>query len=123
MLVEGVGATAKSSGTKVVLSFAFVCTLLKLARDQLNDANSELKSEPYPLVMDAPSSAQDHTHIENVFKYTSTVAEQIILFIMDKDWQYAKPALEGKVDKVYRLQKVNNSEINTTVKLLSEGDD
>ena len=122
LLVDGVGATSKSSGTKVVLSFAFVCTLLKLARNQLEDINSELKSEPYPLVMDAPSSAQDHTHIENVFKYTSTVAEQIILFIMDKDWQYAKSALDTKVDRIYRLQKVNGSEINTTIKLLSEGD-
>lgn len=120
LLVDGVGATAKSSGTKVVLSFAFVCTLLKLARCQLNDINSELKSEPYPLVMDAPSSVQDQTHIENVFKYTSTVAEQIILFIMDKDWQYAKKALGDKVDTIYKLKKVNGSEINTAIVPLSE---
>lgn len=63
LIVDGVGATSKSSGTQVVLSFAFVCTLLKLARDQLSDIDSELKSEPYPLVMDAPSSSQDDKHI------------------------------------------------------------
>lgn len=120
LIVDGVGATSKSSGTQVVLSFAFVCTLLKLARDQLSDIDSELKSEPYPLVMDAPSSSQDDKHIVNVFKYTSGVAEQIILFIMDKDWKYAQEALGEHVDKIYRLEKVGGSEIHTDIRIIEK---
>ena len=115
--VKDGGKTSLSTGTKVVLGFAYVCALLKLARAQLNDANSELKSEPYPLVMDAPSSNQDDKHIVKVFEYTSSVAEQIILFIMDKDWNYAKAALGSKVDRMYRLHRV--SETETDIRAIS----
>ena len=93
------------------MGFAYVCALLRLALDQLDDP--ELASEPHSLVMDAPTSTQDDRHIANVFRYTISVTDQIILFINNKDWQYVKPVLEDKIGEVYELNKV--SEIVTKV--------
>lgn len=111
LIVPGVGETSISEGTQAVLGFAYVCALLRLALDQLDDP--ELASEPHSLVMDAPTSTQDDRHIANVFRYTISVTDQIILFINNKDWQYVKPVLEDKIGEVYELNKV--SEIVTKV--------
>ena len=112
--VPGVGETSISEGTEAVLGFAYVCSFLKMALDLMDD--DELSSEPHALVMDAPTSTQDDKHIANVFKYTITVADQIILFINNKDWQYVKTVIEPKVDKVYNLNK--KSEICTRIEVI-----
>ncbi len=112
--VPGVGETSISEGTEAVLGFAYVCSFLKMALDLMDD--DELSSEPHALVMDAPTSTQDDKHIANVFKYTITVADQIILFINNKDWQYVKTVIEPKVDKVYNLNK--KSEICTNIEVI-----
>lgn len=105
LFVPGIGETSISEGTESVLGFAYVCSLLKLALEQMDDP--ELASEPHTLVMDAPTSTQDDKHIANVFRYTASITDQIILFINNKDWRYVKPVLESKIEKVYELKKVN----------------
>jgi DNA sulfur modification protein DndD len=100
------GVKAKSPGLDVVLSFSYVAALIGMAKEEMKKKNEgELKTEPYPLVMDAPTSASDEDHIPNIFGHISTVAEQLILFVMNKDWHHAKSALSGKIDKVYQLVK------------------
>lgn len=113
LLVEGVGETSLSTGTKVIVGFAFVATLLYMAREQLEE-DSDIKTEPYPLIMDAPSSDLDSKHISNTFEYISNVAEQIIILMTDKDWEHAKNVLKKRIDKVYRLEK--KSDIQTVIK-------
>lgn len=103
------GETSLSTGTKVMLGFAFVATLLSMAREELNRGDSDVETEPYPLVMDAPTSDLDATHIGNAFEYISDVAEQIILMMTDKDWEHAKNALGHRIDKVYRLSKTSET--------------
>ena len=100
-----VGETSMSGGTKVTLGFAFVATLLSMAREELNKEDPDIETEPYPLVMDAPTSDLDGTHIGNAFEYISDVAEQIIIMMTDKDWEHAKNALGHRMNKVYRLDK------------------
>ncbi|MCL1953649.1 MAG: hypothetical protein FWF58_02755, partial [Firmicutes bacterium] len=71
-------------------------------------------SKPYPLVMDAAFSSTDATHIKNITQVIPSIAEQVILIIMEKDWQYAKSVLAEKCGKSYIIDKL--SETSSTIK-------
>lgn len=67
-----------------------------------------------PLIMDAPFSNADEKHTTSISKVLPEVAEQIIMFVMQKDWNYAEPVMSQRVGKKYLLQK--NSETFTNIK-------
>lgn len=62
-------STEASTGLETVKNFAFITGLVALAKEKLanNEADTdlELESEAYPLVMDAPFSNADETHVKN----------------------------------------------------------
>jgi len=93
-----------SKGLSTVKNFAFITTLLKVARDRMDSENG-LGAEPYPLVMDAVFSNTDKTHIRNISHELPTMAEQAILALMEKDWEVAKPTLSEYVGKIYLIDK------------------
>lgn len=102
-----------SKGLETVKNFAFITTLLKVARDRMDD-ESGLTAEPYPLVMDAVFSNTDEQHIRNICHELPSMAEQSVLAIMEKDWNIAKRTLSPNVGKVYRINKI--SEYETQIK-------
>ena len=113
-------STDLSEGTKRVRNFAFIAGLVSLAKKKMEENETEnnnglnfIKVEPCPLVMDAPFSEADAKHIKNISKELPEVADQVIMFVMDKDWQYAREVLSSKVNKIYRLKKI--SELYTKV--------
>ena len=67
-------------------------------------------AEIYPLVMDAPFSNTDDEHIKNICKTLPNFCDQIIMFIMEKDYNYAKESIEPKVGKIYQIDKVSETE-------------
>lgn len=67
------------------------------------------ENEAYPLVMDAPFSNADETHIKNISAVLPEVANQIIMFVMEKDWQYAEPVMVERVGKYCKLKKCSES--------------
>ena len=102
--------TGESEGLNRVKNFAFIAGLVALAKEKIvtNTGGSEtfdLSSEPYPLVMDAPFSNADETHTSNISKILPEIAEQVIMFVMQKDWRYAEPVMAGHVGKRYALVK------------------
>lgn len=103
--------TGESEGLNRVKNFAFIAGLVSIAKDKvvtkLGDQEYDLSSEPYPLVMDAPFSNTDETHIANISKELPMASEQVIMFVMNKDWRYAKPVLEGRVGASYVLSKIS----------------
>ncbi|MCG0276146.1 MAG: AAA family ATPase [Thermosediminibacteraceae bacterium] len=110
----------ESRGLETVASFAFIGGIIALAKEKIasKSANKieneeelviELESEPYPLVMDAPFSNLDETHVRNVSKILPEIAEQVIMFIMAKDWNYAKDVLSNKVAALYELKKISET--------------
>lgn len=109
--------TGESEGMNRVKNFAFIAGLVSLAKEKIitdsTDKGFDLYSEPYPLVMDAPFSNADATHITNISKVLPEIAEQVIMFVMEKDWYYSKPVMSSKVGKQYYLQK--NSETYTQI--------
>ncbi len=115
--------TDESKGLEAVKNFSFICGLVDLARqkahkksDDTEDDNVPVNTEPYPLVMDAPFSNADEIHIKNISKIVPEIAEQVILMVMHKDWEYARPALEGKIGYSYFIEKVNNSDTNSVIR-------
>lgn len=115
--------TDESKGLEVVKNFSFICGLVDLARQKARKRNEVTdeedifyNTEPYPLVMDAPFSNADEIHIKNISKIIPEIAEQVILMVMQKDWDYAKSALEDKVGCSYYIEKINNSETNSVIR-------
>ncbi|MGL6294750.1 AAA family ATPase [Eubacterium aggregans] len=106
-------AAGESEGYNRVKNFAFIAGLVALAKEKIMTDNSEngfdLSSEPYPLVMDAPFPNADEIHTANISKVLPEVAEQVIMFVMQKDWQYAEPVMTDRVGKQYQLNKISET--------------
>ena len=102
-------AAGESEGSNRVKSFAFIAGLVALAKEKLianaGEEGFNLSSEPYPLIMDAPFSNADETHTANISKVLPEIAEQVIMFVMQKDWRYAEPVMNNRVGKQYHLKK------------------
>ena len=95
--------TEESDGLKAVKSFAFVSGLVDLAKEALKEA--DIGPQYYPLVMDAPFSNVDETHIRNISKILPASAEQVIIAVMQKDWEPAAEIMNSVVGKSYRIEK------------------
>lgn len=106
-------AAGESEGSNRVKNFAFISGLVALAKEKIMTDSSEngfdLSSEPYPLVMDAPFSNADETHTANISKVLPEIAEQVIMFVMHKDWRYAEPVMSQRVGKQYQLNKISET--------------
>ena len=112
---------AKSEGLETVTNFSFIMGLVELARKKaMKIEDEELANqpitEPYPIVMDAPFSNTDIKHIENITARLPEVAEQVIIFVMDKDWNYAKKELEKHLGSKYIIEKVDNQDNHSTLR-------
>ena len=114
----------ESRGLEAVKNFSFIAGLVDIARKKMNNNDSsdaeqnelDLKTEAYPLVMDAPFSNADEVHINNISRIIPGIAEQIVLVVMQKDWEYAKSALAGKIGKCYTIEKIEGSETYSTIR-------
>lgn len=100
--------SGESEGANRVKNFAFIAGLVALAKMQiLKDIN--VSSESYPLVMDAPFSNADEKHTAGISKVLPRIAEQIIMFVMKKDWYYAEPVMNQRVGQKYLLNKISET--------------
>ena len=106
-------AAGESEGSNRVKNFAFIAGLVALAKEKLAADGDEyglnLSSEPYPLIMDAPFSNADETHTANISRVLPEIAEQVIMFVMQKDWRYAEPVMSKHVGKQYNLNKLSET--------------
>ena len=109
MVAEQEIVTGESEGLNRVKNFAFIAGLVDLAKEKIStaagDSQIDLSSEPYPLILDAPFSNADATHTTNISKVLPEVAEQVIMFVMEKDWRYAEPVMSYRVGTKWLLKK------------------
>ena len=104
-----------SPGLETVKNFAFIAGLIQCAKEKIvggDGAETEANPNHYPLVLDAPFSQADENHIPAISKLLASNAEQIILVVMKKDWNYAKDILNDKVGKSYLLTKESETHTN-----------
>lgn len=104
----------KSTGLGTVVNYSFVTGLMNLAKQSIvNDediGDPDSTNETYPLVMDAPFSNTDDEHIKNICKALPSFCDQIVMFVMQKDFNYASDLISHKVGKLYRLNKISETE-------------
>lgn len=97
----------ESDGLRAVKNFAFVSGLVDLAKEALqgDEDDVDMGTQTFPLVMDAPFSNIDEIHISNICSILPSTAEQVIIAVMQKDWEQAEDKLEGKIGKKYFIEK------------------
>ena len=100
-----------SGGTESVKNFSFVAGLIKLVKRHILSEGGSLftyyKDDRYPLVMDAPFSGVDAEHTKNVCKILPEYCDQVIIVLLENAYRDAEETLEGKVGKIYRINKLN----------------
>lgn len=106
-----------STGLGTVVNYSFVAGLMNLAKKAIingdiddETADPELVNETYPLVMDAPFSNTDEIHIKNICNVLPDYCDQIIMFVMKKDFDYASPSISDKIGKMYELKQISETE-------------
>ena len=106
------GTIETSTAQSMSVIFAFISGVIKMAKENNEDADTEMKleSEAYPLVMDAPLSSFDKKRVTNVCDSIPNIAEQVIFFSFDKDAEIAKENMGSKLGKSYEFVKVNEFE-------------
>lgn len=99
--------TGESGGLNSVKNFAFIAGLSALAKRRAasKQKTSGIELEPYPLVMDAPFSKADDIHTANISRVLPEASDQVIMFVMRKDWQHAESVLAARVGREYELEK------------------
>lgn len=98
--------SGESEGLIRVKNFAFIAGLVDLAKGKaLRVGENKLENAPYPLILDAPFSNADEEHTKNISKELPKVAEQVIMFVMKKDWNYAETVMLDRTGKKYNLEK------------------
>lgn len=124
-VVTSVGKDKKidgSTGLGTVVNYSFVAGLMKLAKKSIlsgdDIADEENLSETYPLVMDAPFSNTDEDHIKNICNALPDFCDQIVMFVMQKDFNYASASISHKIGKKYRLVKISETEARVDEEVL-----
>lgn len=113
--------TEESDGLKAVKSFAFIASLVSMAKDKILDDQEMQLGQVYPLVMDAPFSNVDEIHIDNICKILPRTANQVIMAVMKKDWDYAADDLDRFVGRSYVIAKdvdAEGREIDTSTHII-----
>lgn len=108
-----------STGLGTVVNYSFVAGLMNLAKKSIlsgeDISDEDNMNEIYPLVMDAPFSNTDEAHINNICNALPQFCDQIVMFIMQKDFKYAASAISHKIGKKYTLVKISETEAEARI--------
>lgn len=94
-----------SEGEKIARNFAFIVTIMEYSR--MRKAEKEGKSadtsDTLPIVLDGPFSKLGDENIHLIAKVLPEVSEQVIIFMLRKDWEYT--GLDEYVGASYSIDK------------------
>jgi len=97
-----------SEGEKIARNFAFITTIMQYNAERkrnllLSSENRELEPETLPIVLDGPFSKLGAENIALIAKALPEIADQVIIFMLDKDWEYT--GLDVYVGSRYIIEK------------------
>lgn len=93
-----------SEGEKIARNFAFIVTIMEFSRKRKAERSYiEAASDTLPIVLDGPFSKLGNENIELIAKVLPEVSEQVIVFMLKKDWEYTR--LEQYVGSAYYIDK------------------
>lgn len=98
-----------SEGEKIARNFAFITTIMEYNAEkkktlrESKGIHTELEPETLPIVLDGPFSKLGAENIALIAKILPKIADQVIIFMLEKDWEYTE--LESYVGSRYRIEK------------------
>ena len=94
-----------SEGEKIARNFAFIVTVMEYSRQKKAEklGVSELEGDTLPIVLDGPFSKLGDENIKLIAGVLPEVSEQVILFMLKKDWKYT--GLDSYVGAAYCIDK------------------
>lgn len=103
-------ATGLSEGEKIAKNFAFIVSILELASKEKE--NGDKGAQTLPLVLDGPFSKLSSLNTSKVAKVLPEVADQVIIFMLDKDWEPS--GLQRFTDKKYMYRTMKDVDGNSS---------
>ena len=98
---EDIGVSAV---VEIARNFAFIVTIMEYSRKKKAEKNGgEEEGDTLPIVLDGPFSKLGDENIRLIAKVLPEVSEQVILFMLEKDWKYT--GLDEYVGAAYRIEK------------------
>ena len=94
----------ESDGLKAVKNLSFISGLIDLAKEDMENSDLVEVTE-FPLVIDAPFSNIDGTHIKNLCTIIPETADQVIIAVMKEHWESAKNEMEKYTGQSYVIRK------------------
>lgn len=98
----------ESDGLKAVKNLSFISGLIELAKEDM-EGSELVEVTEFPLVIDAPFSNIDGTHIKNICSIIPETADQVIIAVMKEHWESAKNEMEKYTDYTYEIKKDRDS--------------
>lgn len=104
-----------SNGETIAINFVFIVSILELAKRyrELEKTNEEYGMENailgLPLVLDGPFSALSNENTTLVANRLPQFAEQVIIFMLDKDWEASGLEKYTSPEFCYRVNKESSS--------------
>lgn len=94
-----------SEGEKIARNFAFIVTIMEYSRKKKaqKECRDEVSSDTLPIVLDGPFSKLGDENIHLIAKVLPEVSEQVIIFMLRKDWEYT--GLDNYVGASYSIDK------------------
>lgn len=105
-------ANGLSEGEKIARNFVFIVSIMEFAKNKKE--NESFETQSIPLVLDGPFSKLSADNIGLIAKVLPSTAEQVIVFMLDKDWEHT--GLEEYTGVKYRVQKDVNKNSTTIIK-------
>lgn len=93
-----------SEGEKIARNFAFIVTIMEYSRKkkQQREGRDAALGDTLPIVLDGPFSKLGDENIRLIAKVLPEVSEQVIIFMLEKDWKYT--GLDEFVGAGYRIE-------------------
>lgn len=94
-----------SEGEKIARNFAFIVTIMEYSRKKKAEKqlNRDIENDTLPIVLDGPFSKLGDENIRLIAKVLPEVSEQVIIFMLRKDWEYT--GLDDFVGASYSIDK------------------
>lgn len=94
-----------SEGEKIARNFAFIVTIMEYSRKKKagKQLEHDVESDTLPIVLDGPFSKLGDENIRLIAKVLPEVSEQVIIFMLRKDWEYTD--LDSCVGASYSIDK------------------
>jgi len=115
---HGYEETVLSPGETTAINFVYIVSVLELARRKAAEEAGEGEMDGgiinLPLVLDGPFSTLSSENTNLVAKKLPEFAEQVIIFMLDKDWASSgldEFVLPGYCYRVHKEEKSNSSSI------------